>query len=371
MRIEHIELIHYGMPLRVPIEVSFGITTRREGLFAVVHAEGASGWGECPIIEGYHYETLTTAWHVARDLLVPRLLGLSFDEPEDIEHAMGDVRGHPFAKSMFEMAGWDLVARRDGLSFAEKLAAPSAKAPRARVKTGISIGIQPDDRVCDVAGRYLEEGYERIKLKVKPGRDVGPARLLRHAFPEIPLMVDANSGYRLDDSAALLAFDELDLVMIEQPLGYDDIFEHSKLRARLRTPLCLDESLHDLHDVRVARALGACDIVNIKPGRVGGWCESRRIHDLCVAEGLGVWIGGMVETELGTAAKIALAALPGVGYHSDIAVSYERFEIAVAEPIRLNRDDSTVTVPTKPGLGIDIDRSAIDHITLRRESFGD
>jgi len=369
VKIERIDLIHYGIPLRVPLKVSFGAMTRREGYFAVIHSEGLTGWGECPIIEGYHYETLQTAWHVAVDLLIPHLLGQEIAEPGDVEPLMRHLRGHPFARSMFDMAAWDLIARRDGVSFAQKLAAPYPEGAKQRVKTGISIGIQPETALCGVIAGYLEQGYGRIKLKIKPGHDLNPARLARREFPGVPLMLDANSAYTLADVGVFQAMDDLDLLMIEQPFAHDDIFEHSRLRPLIATPLCLDESIHSAHDVHVAAALGACDIVNIKTSRVGGWSEARRIHDLCLTYGLKVWIGGMVETEIGTAAKVAMAALPGVTMHSDIAVSHERFAIAVAEPFTLNAGDSTVTVPTKLGLGIAIDPDAIAHITLRQETF--
>lgn len=369
MRIERIDLIHYGMPLRIPLAVSFGVTTRREGLLAVLHSEGLEGWGECPIIEGYHYETVQTAWHVAQDLLIPKLLGATFEEPEELPDLMAHVRGHPFAKSMIDMAAWDLCARRDGMSFAAKLAAPYPDGAKTRVKTGISIGVQPEAALSDVIAGYLEQGYERIKLKIKPGCDASYARAVRRTYPDTPLMVDANSGYTLDDVGVFQAMDDLDLLMIEQPLGYDDIYEHSLLRGQIATPLCLDESVHSAHDVHVAAALGACDIVNIKTSRVGGWTEARRIHDLALQYGMRLWIGGMVETEIGTAAKVAIAALPGVSLHSDIAVSHERFEIALTEPITLNAEDSTVTVPTGPGLGVSVNTDAVDRITLRRQSF--
>lgn len=369
MKIERIDLIHYGMPLRVPLEVSFGVQTRREGLFAVIHSEGLTGWGECPIVDGYNYETVTTAWHVAKDLLIPRLLDQKLGEPEDVEPLMSAVRGHPFARSMFDMAAWDLCAQRDGMSFAQKLAALYPVGAKGRVKTGISLGIQPEAELPGVIASYLKQGYERIKLKIKPGHDEAYARLARREFPGVPMMLDANSAYSLADVGTFQAMNDLALLMIEQPLGHADIFEHSMLKPQIATPLCLDESIHSAHDVHVAAALGACDIVNIKTSRVGGWTEARRIHDLCLSYGLKVWIGGMVETEIGTAAKVAMAALPGVTLHSDIAVSHERFAITVAEPFVLNAEDSTVTVPDGPGLGIEIDRGAIDGITLRQRSF--
>jgi len=369
MKIESIELIHYGVPLRVPFAASVGVITRREGLFAVLHADGLAGWGECPILDGYNYETVQTAWHVAADRLIPRLLGLSINEPEDLLPLMQQLRGHPFARSMFDMAAWDLVAQRDGLSFAQKLAAPYPEGARERVKTGISIGIQTVAELPGVIGGYLEQGYERVKLKIKPGDDLAQARLARREYPGVPLMLDANSAYSLSDVGIFQAMDDLDLLMIEQPLGHDDIFEHSLLKPQIPMPLCLDESIDSTHDVHVAVALGACDIVNIKTSRVGGWTEARRIHDLCLTYGLKVWIGGMMETEIGTAAKVAMAALPGVTLHSDIAVSNERFAIAIAEPFTLNADDSTVTVPAKPGLGVEIDLGAVANITLRYERF--
>ena len=370
MKIEKIEVIRYHLPLRKPISVSFGKVTYREGLLVTLYGGGLLGWGECPIIDGYGAETIHGAWYIACDRIMPQLLGAEITEPDQMQAQMAHVRGNHFAKSMFDMALWDLTAKRDGLSFAEKLCQPYSEGAKRRVKTGISIGIQPTvENLITVIEDYLDQGYGRIKLKIKPGHDLEPVARVRSTFPDIPLMVDANSAYQLRDLKTLQQMDQYDLTMIEQPLADDDIFEHSQLKALVRTPICLDESIHTLSDIKTAEAIGAIDILNIKPPRVGGWSRTRKIHDFCQDVNIPIWIGGMVETELGTAAKVAAAALPGVNLHSDIAVSGERFSIKIAEPILLNSEDSTVNVPTNPGLGIEIDQKAIEKITVQKEVF--
>jgi O-succinylbenzoate synthase len=372
MKIERIDLYHLNLTLRVPFEFSAQVMAEREILLTTVYAEGLTGWGECPAgtEPSYSYETAQTAWHVATSFLIPNLLGKDLQEPEDVLGWMGRVRGHPFAKSMFDMAAWDLVAQRDGLSFAQKLAEPYPEGPRLRVETGISIGIRPSAKeTLEVIAGYREHGYNRIKLKIKPGHDVELARAARAAYPEAPIMLDANSGYSLPDAAVFQAMHDLDLLMVEQPLGYDDILDHSRLRPQIQIPLCLDESIHSLGDAELAVELQACDIINIKPFRVGGWTESRKILDLCVANGIRIWIGGMLETGVGMAGKVALAALPGVTLPNDIAESYERYPMELTEPFLLNREDSTITVPTGPGLGVAVDEKQLEAVTLWKETF--
>ncbi len=370
MKIEKIEILRYQLPLRKPLKVSFGTVTHREGLFTTIYSGGLMGWGEAPIAEGYGAETVHSAWHIACQFIAPKLLGMKISEPDLMIEYMSHVRGNHFTKSMFDMAFWDLTSKRDGLSLAQKLCKPYPEGAKKRVKTGISIGIHPNlDQLIEVISSYLDEGYERIKLKIKPGYDLETVAKVRQSFPNIPLMVDANSAYQLDQVDSFQKMDAYNLIMIEQPLAHDDIFEHSKLKAQVKTPICLDESIHTLSDIKAAKAIGAIDILNIKPPRVGGWSHTRKLHDFCRQVKMPLWIGGMVETELGTAAKVAAAALPGVNLHSDIAVSGERFSLQVAEPLLLNSEDSTVTVPPQPGLGIEIDQKAIDEITVQKEVY--
>jgi O-succinylbenzoate synthase len=281
------------------------------------------------------------------------------------------VRGHPLAKAALNQAAWDLTARRDGLSFAQKLAAPYHEGPRPRVPVGVSIGIQATigDTIKVISG-HLEGGYRRIKLKIKPGHDLELARAARAAFPGVAIMLDANSAYRLEDAPTFQAMDDLELLMLEQPLAYEDIYDHSRLRPLIRTPLCLDESIHSADHARYALAIGACDVINIKPARVAGWNEARRVHDLCRAKGVPVWCGGMLETGVGRAAQLALASLPGFTLPGDISATERYYREDVASPeFTLNREDSTITVPDLPGLGVQVDAGRLARHTLRKESY--
>ena len=372
MNIERIDLYHITQTLVSPFVTSFGPQQQRDCLIVAVQADGLTGWGECVATNdpGYSYETVGTAWHITRDFLAPALVGKTLAGPEALSPALAFVRGHPLAKAALDQAIWDLAAQRDGVSLAAALAAPYAEGPRARVKVGVSIGIQQSiARTVEVIGEYVDQGYRRIKLKIKPGHDVELARAARAAFPELPIMVDANSAFRLVDAPVFQAMDDLGLLMIEQPLGYEDIYDHSHLRPLIQTPLCLDESIHSADHARYALALGACDIINVKPSRVAGWTEARRIHDLCRAADMPLWVGGMLETGIGRAAQLALAALPGFTLPGDISATDRYYERDITAPFFLNKEDSTISVPTGPGLGVEIDHDQLAEVTLRRESF--
>jgi O-succinylbenzoate synthase len=372
MKIERIDLYRISQRLVAPFVTSFGPQQQRDSLILTLHADGLSGWGECVATNdpGYSYETVQTAWHILADFLIPAVLGWTFAEPWEVPDKLAFVRGHPLAKAALEQAAWDLAARRDDLSFAEKLAAPYEKRPRERVKVGVSIGIQPT--IADtlaVIEEKVEQGYGRIKLKIKPGHDVDLAEAARQAFPNLPLMLDANSAYRLNDASRLQSFDHLDLLMLEQPLGYRDIYEHSLLRPQIKTPLCLDESIHSVPDARFALEIRACDIINIKPARVGGWTEARGIHDLCRARGIPVWCGGMLETGVGRAGQLALASLPGFTLPGDISATDRYYEVDITPSFTLNAEDSTIDVPRGPGLGVEVDRKQLEKVTTRKETF--
>ncbi len=372
MKVERIDLFHISQPLVSPFGTSFGMQLQRDSLILAMHAEGLTGWGECVATNdpGYSYETVQTAWHILSDFLIPALLGKDLQEPEDVVGWMSSVRGHPLAKASIDQAAWDITAQRDGLSMAQKLAAPYPQGPRQRVKVGVSIGTQPSiDETLKVINDYLVKGYGRIKLKIKPGHDIALARAARNAFPVLPIMLDANSAYQLKDAAIFQAMDELNLLMLEQPLGYEDIYDHSQLRPMIKSPLCLDESIHSADHARFAIAIGACDIINIKPSRVSGWTEARKIHDLCQAAGIGVWVGGMLETGIGRAAQLALASLPGFTLPGDISATERYYAHDIATPFMLNGEDSTIDVPSKPGLGVEIDAKQLKAVTLRQDSF--
>lgn len=372
MKIERIDLYHVSMRLVSPFVTSFGPQQQRDCLIIAVHTEGLVGWGESVATNdpGYSYETTGTAWHILSDFLIPALLGKSIDGPEALGPALSFVRGHPLAKAGLDQAFWDLVAQRDGESMSVKLAEPYGEGAKTRVPVGVSIGIQSSiERTVEVMGDYFDQGYRRIKLKIKPGHDIALGRAARAAFPDLPIMLDANSAYHLEDAAIFQAMDDLNLLMLEQPLGYEDIYDHSMLRPQIRTPLCLDESIHSDDHARYALAIGACDIINVKPSRVAGWTEARRIHDRCRSVGMPLWVGGMLETGIGRAAQLALAALPGFTLPGDISATERYYERDITGPFYLNREDSTISVPVGSGLGVEIDHDYLKTVTIRRETF--
>ena len=367
MHVERIELRYIQLPLKHPFETSFGRSFRRDTIVVRVWADGVEGWGESPVEDGpwYSYETVETAWHVQREFLVPMLLGQEVETATQVFDRLAGVRGHNMAKTGLEEALWDVEARQKGVSVAQLLGGT-----RERVASGVSIGIQdtPEELLERIEG-FVKQGYRRVKIKIKPGWDVEIVRAVRRAFPDLPLMVDANSAYRLSDAEHLAALDEFDLMMIEQPLAYDDIYEHSLLQRRLRTPLCLDESIHTPAQARAALELGSCRIINIKPGRVGGLVQARRIHDLCLERGVPVWCGGLLEVGIGRAHNVAIASLPGYTLPGDISASDRYFERDVVDPPFTLNHDGTITVPTGLGLGVEVDLEFLEHVTVRRETF--
>jgi O-succinylbenzoate synthase len=357
MIIERLVLTHLSMPLVVPFETSFGRTVERECILIALFSEGLSGYGECVADRdpGYSYETTGTAWHVLKDFFVPAILGQDVADAGDFQRRVEKIRGHPLAKAGVEMALWDLRGRREGRSLREMLGGE-----RERVEVGVSVGIQASpDALVQTVGGYLDQGYRRIKAKIKPGRDVGDAAALRKAFPEIRLQVDANSAYSLETAQSLLPLDELSLLMIEQPLDEDDLWDHHKLQEQFHTPLCLDESILTPRHAQAAIEMNACKIINIKAGRVGGLSQAIAIHDLCRGHGLPVWCGGMLETGVGRASNLALASLPGFTLPGDISASDRYYARDIThERFKLNAD-STIDVPSGPGLGITLDPEAL------------
>lgn len=373
MIIEQIDLYHISQELVSPFVTSFGRQVERQCLILALHADGLTGWGECVAngSPGYSYETTATAWHILTEFLIPAVLGRDLGEPEQVGRWIRSVCGHPLAKAAIDQAAWDITAQRDGISFAEKLAEPYPEGPRERVKVGVSIGIQPEvSATLSVITKHLNQGYQRIKLKIRPGHDLDLAREARRAFPDTAIMLDANSAYHLEDAPLFQAMDDLDLLMVEQPLGYEDIYDHSRLRPLIKTPLCLDESIHSTDHARYALAIGACDIINIKPARVGGWTEARALHDLCRAHQMPVWCGGMLETGIGRAAQLALASLPGFTLPGDISATERYYVEDIARPdFVLNAEDSTLCVPEGPGLGVEVDLDRLLARTLRQDHF--
>ncbi len=367
MKIERIELRHIKMHLVAPFETSFGVETDEEHLIVRVDAQGLTGWGECPAGTEpfYSYETNQTAWHILRDFLIPNALGQNITSVDDAIQRGARVRGHNMAKAGLEFALWDLFAKARGVSLSKMLGGT-----REKIAVGVSIGIQasPEALVKRIEG-YLREGYRRIKIKIAPGRDIAFTAAARRAFLSILLQVDANSAYTLDDVNTLRTLDEYNLLLIEQPLGYEDIYDHSKLQPQLKTPICLDESIHSVADAREGIELGACRIINIKPARVGGYAESKKIHDLCAMHGVPVWHGGMLESGIGRAGNVALASLPNFSLPGDISASKRYFAQDIVEPEFTVDAEGMMAVPTKPGIGVEVLLDRLDQVTVRREEF--
>ena len=363
MRIEEIEIRHLELRLVHPFETSFGREEVRQTIIVAVRSGGLAGWGEAATSAGpwYEYETVDTCWHVLSDFLGPLVKGQEVVVPEDVARLMAPVRGHNLAKMGLEAAVWDLLGQAQGRSVAQMLGGS-----RDRVAVGVSIGIQGSvPALLDRVASFWAQGYRRIKIKIRPGWDVGVVHQVRARFPDVPLMADANSAYRLSDADCLAALDGFDLTMIEQPLAHDDLVDHAELQRRLRTPICLDESVPSFAAARAALALGSGRIINIKPGRVGGLTVARAIHDLCRSRGIPVWCGGMLETGIGRAHNVALASLPGFVLPGDISASDRYFHQDVVEPAFVLNDDGTLSVPDAPGLGVAVQLDRLYAATRR------
>jgi O-succinylbenzoate synthase len=367
IRIEQIELRHISMPLVAPFETSFGVEEEREALIVALRGGGLTGWGEVVASHspGYSAETARTEWHILHDFIIPEVIDKEFADVESLESAYRSVRGHPMAKAGIQAALHDVLAKAKGVSL-QKMLGGKGKT----VKVGVSVGLQPTtDALVERVGKYLEEGYRRIKIKIKPGRDVQDAKAVRAAYPNILLQVDANSAYTLDDAGTIKQMDDLNLLLIEQPLSEDDIFDHAKLQPQLKTPICLDESILSARHARWAHELGACKIINIKAGRVGGLREALRIHDYCAEAGIPVWCGGMLETGIGRAANLALASLPNFKLPGDISATSRYWkEDIIEQSFELNKD-GTITVPSGPGIGVTVRENVLEKVTLRKEAY--
>jgi o-succinylbenzoate synthase len=366
MKITAVELLRIRMPLVSPFRTSFGTQTARPVLLVRVVTPDAEGWGECVAMEEplYSYEDLETAAHVLRTQLVPRVLALGERlTAARVGPALEAVKGHPMAKAALELAVLDAELRACGRPLAEHLGAV-----RDAVPAGVSVGIMDGlPQLLEAVEGYLDQGYARIKLKIEPGWDVEPVRAVRERFGDIALQVDANTAYALADARHLAQLDAFDLLLLEQPLAEDDLRGHAALARQVRTPICLDESITSARSAADAIALGACSVVNIKAGRVGGYLEAVRVHDVAQAHGVPVWCGGMLETGLGRAANVALAALPGFVLPGDTSASDRFYRQDVTEPFVL--EDGCVAVPTGPGLGVQPDVEVLTALTQSTESL--
>lgn len=365
MKVDRIILREIGMPLVAPFETSFGRTANRRIVLVQADADGVSGWGESVAGEGPFYapETVETAWYILRDFLWPLLKEREFASASDVWEILSPVRGHNMAKGAIEAAVWDAEAKQESIPLWKKLGGV-----RSEIPCGVSIGIKEtvEDLVATVE-RELASGYQRIKIKIKPGRDIEPVERLRQRFPRVRLMVDANSAYRPDDWPHLKRLEAYYLMMIEQPLGWDDIYSHAELQRKLDTPICLDECIHSEEHAQAAIALGACRIINMKLGRVGGYTPARRIHDLCKAKQIPVWCGGMLESGIGRAHNIALSTLENFSLPGDVAASRRYWQEDVIDPEVEVTPQGTIRVPTSPGIGYAPRLDRIEKLTTRKE----
>jgi len=368
MKIEKIELRHTKMELVSPFETSLGVELFEEHIMVRIDCEGVTGWGEV-VVEpspSYSYETLTTAWHVLSDFVIPSILGKDFPDIRNAIAPFGWVRGHRMAKAGVEAALSDAFAKSKGISLSAFLGGTRTKVP-----VGVSVGLQTTPaKLVAVIGAYLEDGYNRIKIKIAPGRDIELVKAVRKEYPDILLQVDANSAFTLDDVKLFQEMDDYNLQLIEQPLGYDDIYDHSLLQREIKSAICLDESIYNVSDTKAAIALGACKNINIKPGRVGGYTESIRIHDYCASVNIPVWHGGMDESGIARGGNVALASLPNFILPGDISASKRYYKKDIVEPeFVINKEDSTMNVPDEPGIGVEVNMTELEKVTVKKAAF--
>ncbi len=364
MKIDRLDVRLLRLPLAHFFETSFGRSYDRTFLLIRLEGEGQVGWGEA-VAEAHPYyssETTETTWHIITEFLAPRVVGQTFEHPRDIYPALARVRGHNMAKAGIEMAAWDLYARTLGKPLSAVLGGT-----REHIESGVSIGIQDSlDQLVTKVDKELAAGYRRIKIKIKPGWDVNAVEAVRAKFPDIKLMVDANAAYVPADGAHLAKLDPYNLMMIEQPLDYEDVMDHAQLQREITTPICLDESIHTVRIARDAIAAKACKIINVKPGRVGGHGESIRLHDLCQANGIPVWHGGMLESGIGRAHNIAMSTLEGFTMPGDVSASKRYWHEDIIEPAVEITSKGTIIAPEKPGIGFEIKKDRIDNLTIRQ-----
>jgi O-succinylbenzoate synthase len=353
------------MKLVAPFETSMERTVARRILLVQADVDGVTGWGECVAGESPYYspETTDTAWLVLRDFLWPMIKGKEFASAGEVWSLLRRVRGHNMAKASLETAVWDAEAKQKGVPLSKLIGGV-----REEIASGVSIGIKESlDELAATVQKELAAGYQRIKIKIKPGKDLEQVRRLRQDFPRIKLSVDANSAYTLNDWPLLKQLEGFYLMMIEQPLGWDDLYSHIELQKKLQTPICLDECIHSEEQARAAVELGACKIINIKMGRVGGHTVARRIHDLCQKHGVPVWCGGMLESGIGRAHNVALSTLPNFSLPGDVAASKRYWEEDIIDPEVTVSPQGTIRVPTGPGTGFEPRVDRIDKLTVRKE----
>ena len=365
MLIQGITLREISIKLVAPFETSMDRVDVRRIILVEANVDGVTGWGECVAAEAPFYgpEYADTAWPVLRDFLWPMVKGKKFNAACEVWGLLKRVRGHNMAKACLEAAVWDAEAKQKGIPLAKLLGGT-----REEIASGVSIGIKDSlEELVATVKKELAAGYQRIKIKIKPGKDLEPVRRLRQEFPRIKLMVDANSAYTIEDLPLLKQLDGFYLMMIEQPLGWDDLYSHIELQKKLETPICLDECIHTEEQARAGVELGACKIINIKLGRVGGFTMARRIHDLCEQHGIPVWCGGMLESGIGRAHNVALATLPNFSLPGDVTASKRYWAEDIISPEVTVSSQGTIRVPTGPGIGVEPRLDLIEKLTVRKE----
>lgn len=367
MEIEKIVLRRMQLELKEPFQTSFGTQKEREFFIVEAYSKDHVGYGECVVNSRplYSEETVKTAWHIAEDFLIPAIYKKGeISHPDEVNEIFKPFRRNNMAKSAVEGAIWDLYAKENNITLAEALGGN-----RKEIEVGISIGIQESsEKLIEVIEGYQSEGYKRMKIKIKPGTDINMLSEVRKRFPDIAMMADGNSAYTLDDIELLKKLDDLNLTMIEQPLAHDDIIDHATLQEQIKTPVCLDESIHSLEDAKKAIKLGSCKIINIKIGRVGGLTEAKKIHDYCAEHGIPVWCGGMLESGIGRAHNIAITSLSNFTLPGDTAGSSRYWHEDIISP-EVVVEDGTITVPEKPGIGYEPVEELLDKYTLEKKEY--
>jgi len=364
MRLQSLTLREIHLKLVTPFETSFDRTTERRIILAEARVDGVSGWGECTAGETpfYNPEDTETSWHILKNFLWPMLKGKELASASDAWALLEPVRGHNMAKAAVETAIWDAEAKLKNIPLWKLLGGT-----RSEIACGVSIGIKDSlDELATAVKKELGAGYQRIKIKIKPGKELPQVQRLRRDFPRIKLMVDANSAYRKEDLPLLKQLDGFYLMMVEQPLGWDDLFGHVEIQRNLQTPVCLDECIHSYEHAEAAIELGACKIINIKLGRVGGLLQAKRIHDLCQTHGIPVWCGGMLESGIGRAQNIAMSTLPNFSLPGDVTASQRYWHEDVIAPEVTVTPQGTIEVPTTPGIGFTPRLDRISSITVRQ-----
>ena len=367
MRIESITLRELEMRLKWPFETSFGVTQKRRVLLVEMIADGVTGWGEVTTGEApyYNYETTDTAWLVISEFVVPLLIGKELSTASDVPQLINRIRGHQMAKAGVENALWDIEAQQKNLSLSKLLTGV-----REEIPCGVSLGIRETSQsLVEKVGEELSNGYQRVKMKIKPGKDLDFVAAVRKKFPTATLSVDANSAYSLNDVDHLRKFDDYDLLMMEQPLQWDDIYSHAKLQKHIKTALCLDECISHARHAEAAIELAACRIINIKVGRVGGHTEAKRVHDICLEHSIPVWCGGMLESGIGRAHNVAISTLPNFTLPGDVSASKRYWEEDIIDPEVEITPRGTIRVRQGSGIGYAVKREFVEHLTVKKQTW--